>query len=135
MSKRITAEEALSHPFMQAGIVTTPRKISVYAPPLTPVEIQRPPTPPAEPKTKRDLRFLFRTAILSVRFMYRIKNLKKLKLSIDRTELRKRPFRNRDVIVCSLIFKQLKFLDSSRSRSSNVRRLRTLDQSWFPLFT
>jgi hypothetical protein len=81
---------------MQAGGVI-PRKISVYAPPLIPVEIQRPPTPPAEPKTKRDLKFLFRTAILSVRFMYRIKNLKKLKLSIDRSELRKRPFRNREV--------------------------------------
>lgn len=95
MSKRITADQAIQHPFMQAGGVL-PRKISVYAPPLVPVEIQRPLTPPAE-KTKRDLRFLFRTAILCVRFTWRIKNLRRLKLCVDRNELRKRPFRNRDV--------------------------------------
>lgn len=51
----------------------------------------------AEPRSKRDLRFLFRTAILSVRFMCRMKNFKRLKLNIDRAELRRRPFRNRDV--------------------------------------
>lgn len=87
MSKRITADEAIKHSFFQQAVIIPPRKISVYVPE---VEI------PSE-RFERDLKFLFRTRILAVRFMWRIKNMRRMKLSIDRTELRKRPFRNRDI--------------------------------------
>jgi hypothetical protein len=45
---------------------------------------------------KRDYRSLFRIGILAVRFMQRVK-MRLWKKSVDRAQLRVRPFRNKEV--------------------------------------
>lgn len=79
--KRTTAGECLQHPWFAAAGPTKPEVIEEAA----------------VAKKKLDYRRLFRIAQISVRFMCRIQNMKYLKSCIDRTELRKRPFRNREV--------------------------------------
>lgn len=56
----------------------------------------------------KELRRLLKVAQMGVRFICRLKNMKYLKSCADRNELRKRPFRNREVgfyfVVTSRIF-------------------------------
>lgn len=104
MSKRIRAGECLQHKWMTvgAGIVTTPI--------VTPKE-------EVAMVLKRDYRYIFRVGILAVRFIHRLKNLKYLKQSVDRSELRKRPFRNREVVPTkSLMQKFFRFVTKRKLR-------------------
>ncbi|KAH7731730.1 Protein kinase domain containing protein [Aphelenchoides avenae] len=79
--KRASAGECLQHPwFTKAG----PTKAEV----IEEVEVA---------KRKINYRSLFRVAQISVRFICRIQNMKYLKQCIDRAELRRRPFRNREI--------------------------------------
>ncbi|KAI1731882.1 protein kinase domain-containing protein [Ditylenchus destructor] len=80
-SKRIKASECLLHRWMTMG--ARPRA------PIPTKEVGK----VREPK---ELRRLMKVAQLVVRFICRLKNMK-YKLYVDRTELRKRPFRNRQI--------------------------------------
>lgn len=48
-------------------------------------------------RSRKDIRRMFVVAKICVSFIIRMKNLKQQKLAIDREELRKRPFRRREV--------------------------------------
>ncbi|VDK48986.1 unnamed protein product [Anisakis simplex] len=80
VEQRYTAAMCLRHPWMltAAGI----RIVAAG-------ENQEPP--------KRNYRYLWRHAIILVRFFIRLTNIKYLKLLVDRKELRLRPFRDRDI--------------------------------------
>jgi phosphorylase kinase gamma subunit len=80
VGKRITANECLRHRWMTSA-----------APSAKTVEVA------VEIRPQRNYRRLFKIALIAVRFTCRIRNMKYLKSIIDRAELRKRPFRNRDI--------------------------------------
>uniref|UniRef100_A0A1I7ZT76 phosphorylase kinase n=1 Tax=Steinernema glaseri TaxID=37863 RepID=A0A1I7ZT76_9BILA len=81
---RISTKDCLTHKWMTVGVAGSRHTDETKA-------------APEVVKEKRNLRQLFRVAIIQVRFMHRLKNLKHLKQFIDRAELRKRPFRDREI--------------------------------------
>ncbi|PAV60068.1 hypothetical protein WR25_19554 [Diploscapter pachys] len=83
-SKRLSASECLKHPWM-GGL----------QPPAAEVVEQK--KVAKEVKPKRDLRKLFKQAIIWVRFFLRLAKYKYIKSVVDRDALRKRPFRDRDI--------------------------------------
>ncbi|KAI6215213.1 Phosphorylase kinase [Aphelenchoides besseyi] len=88
VTKRITADEAFQHPWMQSGIVLS-RQASIRAIPVSvPVEtvgVPRPLTPPAESRSKK------RSPLFIPSFSYCRTRC------IDRSELRRRPYRIREI--------------------------------------
>lgn len=103
VDKRIKASQCLTSPWMTVGLI----------PSIPTVEEE------AKRRTSAELRRLFGVAQTCVRFLVRLKNLRLLKLVIDRTELGKRPYRRREVgsTFLTLNFKSsfTPKLDSSRS--------------------
>ena len=99
VTKRATAAAALTFPWLEQATslrqqsVRIVQQVEIVAP-----GVVRPLTPPhmLPTATTRNLRFFFRSALLAVRFMCRIRNLKRLKRCVDRVELQKRPFRHRE---------------------------------------
>ncbi|CAD5222296.1 unnamed protein product [Bursaphelenchus xylophilus] len=87
VNERITAKECLEHQWMKAADVVPMRKRSVVT-----KEVAAPTR-----RSQAELRSLFRMAQLAVRFTWRIGNLRRLKQSLDRTELRIRPYRYTEV--------------------------------------
>lgn len=77
VGKRYTAAKCLEHPWMMA----VPK-----GPPVPEVAVK-----------KRPYKKLWKWAIILVRFFIRLTDIKRLKLLVDRNELRRRPFRDRDI--------------------------------------
>lgn len=75
INKRYTAAQCLKHPWM----VGMSKEVA------------------AEAVKKRDFRRIWRRVIILVRFFVRLTNIKNLKIVVDRTLLRQRPFRDREI--------------------------------------
>uniref|UniRef100_A0A0K0G4B9 phosphorylase kinase n=1 Tax=Strongyloides venezuelensis TaxID=75913 RepID=A0A0K0G4B9_STRVS len=87
VEKRLTAEKALEHPFMTFEGTLKRRKSLRYG-------VVEEIIPPKKPK---NLRQLFRVAILAAKFLHRIQNGSLFKTSYTKEELRKRPYRSKAI--------------------------------------
>uniref|UniRef100_A0A915DAD4 phosphorylase kinase n=1 Tax=Ditylenchus dipsaci TaxID=166011 RepID=A0A915DAD4_9BILA len=83
VSKRIKAGTCLEHKWMMAG--SAPAKPTVISKEI------------GVGRNGKELQRIMKIAQLAVCFMCRLKNMKYLKLCVDRSELRKRPFRCRTI--------------------------------------
>ena len=90
VTERITSREALNHKWMIEGAAEQIAKIH---------EDRKHPRAKIEDTLRhsQELRNLFKVAQIGIRFLCRLKNMKQLKSLADRNELRKRPFRNREI--------------------------------------
>lgn len=104
VNKRMSSRDALKHKWMIEGAAEEITKIHAAKGDDT-------------LRHGKELRRLLKVVQLGIRFMCRIKNMKQLKSYADRNELRKRPFRNREV---TFYLKYSNFKDSTRSRVRSI---------------
>lgn len=90
VNKRITCRDALQHKWMIEGAAEQIAKIHAAKIQSAKIEIVC--------RQNKELRRLMKVAQIGICFMCRLKNMKYLKSCADRNDLRKRPFRNREVI-------------------------------------
>lgn len=102
--ERISARECLEHSWMRAAeVIPTRKRSTIVPPPPEIIGIAKKVKEEVVPKRSRaELRALFRMAQNTVRFTWRICNLRRLKQGVDRRDLRQRPYRN--VEVCLHLF-------------------------------
>lgn len=97
VTNRIRAKECLKHKWITSGAPScrvakpTNENVNDYS-----LKIHN----------SKELRKLFRVAQNSVQFICRLKNIKYLKQCVDRVEIRKRPFRSKEVFFFSIFYRQ-----------------------------